>query len=252
MLASLANVPERISMANSSCIVEHFGRFSELAPSDIELLKQLELDARDYPAGSVLCQAGERAHHFFTLIQGWAGVIRHFPDGRRQVLDLYLPGQIMRLREIGAPEARSDLVALTDVVACPFPRERVDELLAASVELGKALILTLTAEQALLTERIINVARRPAIERLAHFLLELHFRLGADSDRFELPLNQELIGDLLGLSSVHVSRTLSKLRKDGLIAQDNGTIQLLDVGHLRRLSDFCEQYLSRPGSAQAD
>lgn len=233
-------------MAENSCIAEHFSRFGNLAESDFELLKQLELDAQEYPAGSTLCEAGSPASRFFTLIQGWAGIIRHFPDGRRQVLDLYLPGQIMRLRELGAEQARSDLVALTDVVACPFPRERITDLLAASVGLAQALMLTLTAEQALLTERIVNVARRPALERLAHFLLELHSRLGATSPSFELPLNQELIGDLLGLSSVHVSRTLSKLRQDGLVEHENGSVYLRDITRLRTLSGFCDRYLYRP------
>ncbi len=238
-------------MAETSCIVQHFSLFSDLADSDVELLVQLELDAREYPAGTVLCAAGSPATHFFTLMQGWAGIIRHFPDGRRQVLDLYLPGQIMRLREFGAQQARSDLVALTDVVACPFPRERVDELLAASATLARALILTLTAEQALLTERIVNVARRPAVERLGHFLLELCSRLGGGL-RFDLPLNQELIGDLLGLSSVHISRTLSKLRKAGLIEQDDGGVRLLDPDGLSNLSGFNEQYLCRPGGSKTD
>lgn len=238
-------------MAKTSCIVDHFSRYSDLAAGDVELLAQLELNARNYPAGSILCEAGSRASHFFTLIDGWSGVLRHFPDGRRQVLDLYLPGQIMRLRELGAEEARSDLVALTDVVACPFPRQHISELVAASLTLAQALILTLTAEQALLTERIVNVARRPALERLAHFLLELHFRLGATTPSFQMPLNQELIGDLLGLSSVHVSRTLSKLRQDGLVEHANGQIRLLDIDRLRSLSGFCEQYLCRPGNAQS-
>lgn len=238
-------------MAETSCIVPHFNRFSDLAASDVELLRQLELDARDYPAGATLCAAGSPATHFFTLMQGWAGIIRHFPDGRRQVLDLYLPGQIMRMREFGAEQAASDLVALTDVVACPFPRENIDALLAASATLARALILTLTAEQALLTERIVNVARRPADERLAHFLLELHSRLGG-APRFDLPLNQELIGDLLGLSSVHVSRTLSKLRKAGLIEQDNDGVHLLDLDGLRSLSNFSEKYLHRLGGSKLD
>lgn len=239
-------------MSDTSCIVEHFGRFGALSASDLDLLKQLELDAREYPAGSVLCAAGSRADHFFTLVRGWAGIVRHFADGRRQILDLYLPGQIMRLREWGAEQAQSDLVAFTDLVACPFPRERISELLASSPALAAALMLTLTAEQSLLTERIVNVARRPAPERLAHFLLELHFRLGVQASEFELPLNQELIGDLLGLSSVHVSRTLGKLRRAGLVEQDNGCIRLPDLDGLRKLSGFSDHYLTRAGGTGPD
>lgn len=234
-------------MTDSSCIVDQFKRFGDLEAGEVELLQQLELDPKTYPAGTIVCEAGSTAAHLFTLVAGWAGIVRHFADGRRQVLDLYLPGQIMRLRELGAGQARSDLVAFTDITACPFPRARINDLLAASPRLAETLLLTLTAEQAILTERIINVARRPALERVAHFLLELRFRLDAETETFELPLTQELIGDLLGLSSVHVSRTLGRLRKAGLAKVAAGQVHLQDAAALETLSGFRKEYLSRPG-----
>jgi len=234
-------------MADSICIVDQFKRFSNLEAGETELLQQLQLDAKTYPAGTVLCEAGSTASHLFTLVAGWAGIVRHFADGRRQVLDLYLPGQIMRLGELGSAQARSDLIAFTDVTVCPFPRARVNDLLAASPRLAEALLLTLTAEQAILTERIINVARRPALERVAHFLLELRFRLDTETGAFELPLTQELIGDLLGLSSVHVSRTLGRLRKAGLAEVAEGRVHIRDTAALETLSGFRKDYLSRPG-----
>ncbi len=229
-----------------SCIVDRFTQFAVLGAEEIALLSELELDPRSYAAGTVLCKAGSTATQLFTLVKGWAGIVRHFADGRRQVLDLYLPGQIMRLRELGSEQAQSDLLAFTDIVACPFPRERIDELLARP-RLAGALLLTLTAEQGLLTERITNVARRPALERMAHFLLELRTRLGAETGAFELPLTQDVIGDMLGLSSVHVSRTLGRLRRLGLVHMADGQVRLLDIGALETLSGFQVGYLSRPG-----
>lgn len=232
-------------MTEISCMIDRFAQFTELDTEQIELLHQLEQDRKSFPAGTVLCAAGSIATHFFTLIEGWAGIVRNFADGRRQVLDLYLPGQIMRLRELGASQAQSDLVAFTDIVACPFPRARIHQLLAHP-RLAAALILTLTAEQALLTERITNVARRPALARMAHFLLELRFRLSAETRSFELPLTQELIGDLLGLSSVHVSRTLGRLRKLKLAEINDRSVSLLDLPALESLSGFRTDYLCRP------
>lgn len=235
-------------MTEISCIVDRFTCFTALNAEEIELLHQLEQDRKTFPAGTVLCAAGSIATHFFTLVEGWAGIVRNFADGRRQVLDLYLPGQIMRLRELGAEQAQSDLVAFTDIVACPFPRAKIDQLLAHP-RLAAALMLTLTAEQALLTERITNVARRPALQRMAHFLLELRFRLSADTGSFELPLTQELIGDLLGLSSVHVSRTLSRLRELKLAEINERSVDLLNLPALETLSGFSTDYLRRPSLA---
>ena len=232
-------------MSGTSCIVDQFRHFCDLNASEAQLLQQLELDPQTYPAGTVLCEAGSEATHLFTLVDGWAGIVRHFADGRRQVLDLYLPGQIMRLRELGSDQARSDLVTFTDVTACPFPRTRISEVLNASPRLAEALLLMLTAEQAMLTERIITISRRPAIERLAHFVLELRVRLGADAKAFPMPLTQELIGDLLGLSSVHVSRTFGRLRKTGLIKVADNNIEITNRVELEALCGFCHQYLRR-------
>lgn len=233
-------------MPETSCIVDRFKPFTELEAEEIDLLGQLELDPKSYSAGTVLCSAGSPAALLFTLVEGWAGSVRHFADGRRQVLDLYLPGQIMRLRELGSEQAHSDLVAFTDIVACPFPRATIDQLLA-SPRLAAALLLTLTAEQGLLTERITNIARRPALQRVAHFLLEIRCRLKVEAETFELPLTQELIGDLLGLSSVHVSRTLRRLRKLGLAEMSDSKVRILDLAGLETQSGFRNDYLNRPG-----
>lgn len=239
-------------MSGKGSIVDQFSGFGQLKPEETELLQSLELNPKAYPAGSVLCEAGSSAKQFFTLIDGWAGVIRYMADGRRQVLDIYLPGQIMRLREIGSDQAQSDLVALTDVLACPFPRHRLSKLIAASPRLAEILLMTLGSEQAVLNQRITIIARRPALERLAHFLLELAMRLGNDIHEYPLPLNQEMIGDVLGLSSVHVSRTFSRLRKAGLLEFDSGTLRIMNMPALRELSGFTGDYLAKPRRGQLD
>ena len=233
-------------MQANSCVIDHFKRFGELRAQEQALLQQLEQDPQHYPAGTILCESGSNATHFFTLTEGWAGIVRHFADGRRQILDLYLPGQIMRLREMGSAHAQCDLVAFTDIVACPFPHRRISDLLSPSPRLAEALLLSLMSDQALLTERIINIARRPALERVAHFILELRYRLRAEQEAFDVPLTQELLGDLLGLSSVHVSRTLGKLRSAGLIKTDDGKISILNAEGLEQTCGFCVKYLVSP------
>lgn len=232
-------------MSGKGCIVDQFEKSRELAPSELELLARLEREPRSYRAGAILCEAGSPATHFFTLVEGWAGVVRHLADGRRQILDIYLPGQIMRLREMGWDKAHSDLVALTDVVACPFPREHLTELIAASPRLAETLIMIMAGEQAILTQRITIIARRPALERLSHFLLELRMRLGDDLHEYALPLNQEMVGDALGLSSVHVSRTFARLRKAGLLEFERGTVRIRNLPELARLGGFTGDYLQQ-------
>ncbi len=95
----------------------------------------------------------------------------------------------------------------------------------------------------MLIERVINIGRRSAVERLAHFIVEMKVRLNVDTDQFELPMNQTVIGDTLSLSSVHVSRTFKVLRDEGLLESHNGNIQILDLEGLIEISGFDRNYL---------
>lgn len=230
-------------MSDESCIVAQFSRLRELSDQEADLLQSLERDVNHYPAGEQLCAAGSEAHCFFSLKSGWACATRVMADGQRQVLDIFLAGQIMGLREIGFDRAQSELVALTDVSACPFPRQRLGEIFQQAPRLADLFFLVLAREHALLTERIINIGRRPAIERLAHFLLEMKTRLHADTDEFELPMNQTVIGDALGLSAVHVSRTLTQLREQDLVSMENGQVRIDDLEGLIELAGFDRTYL---------
>ena len=230
-------------MSINSCIVERFSELRELDEQEKDLLGNLERDLKSYPTGERLQAIGDPASQFFTLHSGWACSVRVLADGQRQVLDIFLPGQVMGLREMGFDKSHAEIVALTDVEACPFPRTRLKELLEEAPRLGELFFIVMAREQAMLTERMISIGRRPALKRIAHFLLEFKVRLGCSDDEFEFPLNQPVIGDALGLSAVHVSRTLSTLRKRGLVASENGTIRLLDVEHLIDLAEFERGYL---------
>jgi CRP-like cAMP-binding protein len=103
-------------------------------------------------------------------------------------------------------------------------------------------------EAAILGERLTNAGRRSAYERVSHLMLELFVRLSAAGlardMSFRMPLTQELIGDALGLTTIHVNRTLRSLRRDGLISIQGKRVTLLDPERLSLLSDFDRSYLS--------
>ncbi|WP_018138483.1 MULTISPECIES: Crp/Fnr family transcriptional regulator [unclassified Thioalkalivibrio] len=228
---------------SQGCILEQIDQFADLVPEEKALLLQLEKDPKRYAAQTCLCAAGEEAERFYTLRSGWACAVRDLADGRRQVLDIFLPGQILGLREMGFNEARSDFVALTDIEACPFPRRQLTEVFEQAPRLASLFFLILAREQSMLVERIINIGRRPAAERLAHFLLEMKVRLQRPSEEVRLPMNQSVLGDALGMSAVHVSRSFSQLRKRDLISTEDGAIRIKDMDGLVRFSGFNQAYL---------
>ena len=130
-------------MSEGSCIVAQFPRHAELDDHEIELLLALEDDVQDFPAGTVLSKAGRKAGCFFSLHSGWACATRLLADGQRQVLDIFLAGQIMGMRDIGFSKTQTELTALTDVRACPFPSEYLDEVFERSPRLARIFFLKL-------------------------------------------------------------------------------------------------------------
>ena len=247
-----------MSVTDQGFIIHQFARFAELTDLEQQLLSQLEQDPRTYDADQELAVAGSDSDKFFTLQSGWAYSIRTLADGQRQILDIFLPGQILGLREISFSRNLSEIRTLTDVVACPFPRQRLAGIFAKAPRLTDLFLLTMAREQSMLIERVINIGRRSAAERLAHFIVEIQTRLAIRSLAFTLPMNQTLIADALSLSSVHVSRTFKQLREMGLIENQNGHIEIIDLEGLIDFSGFDRSYLefncdwTRPSSLNPD
>ena len=113
-------------------------------------------------------------------------------------------------------------------------------------ELAKTLFWSAVCEAAIIGEHLIDTARRSAYQRVSHLLLELFVRLRTAGMCFNMPLTQELIGDALGPTTVHVNRTLRSLRADGLISINNRQVAILDFDALSLLCDFDNSYLGKP------
>lgn len=231
-----------------SCIVRHFSHFRRLSDDDKKLLRQLEESPEHVKAGSVLWQEEDRASEFCTLSRGWAYSYRNLGDGSRQILEVYLPGDIIGLREFAFSQRLAGVAMIDDGVVCHFPHRRLLDIFSQSTILTAILFAISSRQQALLTERLINLARRTAHQKLAHFIYEMYLRLlqtGALSDGdFRLPLSQEQLADTLGLSAVHVSRTFSAFREQGLVLRERHHVKLPDPEALARVAEFDDCYLN--------
>lgn len=228
---------------NRSLLIPQFETISNLSDREVALLKALEQDVRDYPMNATLTAEGQFSDRLFMLKSGWACATRILADGQRQVLDIFLPGQILGLREMGMRHSLTEFYAMTDAQACPFPKQRLTEIFEQSPKLTDLFFLAMAREQSMLIERVTNIGRRNALERLAHFIVEMKVRLTMRNMPFELPINQSMLGDTLGLSSVHISRTFKQLKTLGLLDHQNGDMQILDLEGLIELSGFDRAYL---------
>ncbi len=230
---------------DESCLLSSFQNYIDLTEVEKSLLKTLEQDATEYTRGHLLLEENSSEHRFYTVMSGWAYSSRLLTDGKRQILDIFLPGQIIGLREVGYDRSLTSVTTLSPMVACPFPKERLHTIFSEAPRLTDLFFMVMARDQHMLIERIINIGRRPAAERLAHFLLEMRARLQADTSTFELPLNQAILADTLGLTPIHVSRTIKKLREQGLVSVTNGKVTISNEHGLTRLADFSPAYLGK-------
>lgn len=176
-----------------------------------------------------------------ALLGGWACRIRVLTDGRRQIISFLLPGDI-----IGRPRpclpAPCAVLALTRVQVVDATGLFAAGEDPAHAALGRALTAAGMLDEILLRDQIVRLGRQTAYERLASLLLELQERLSiaglAQGQRFGLPLTQEVMSDALGLSVVHVNRTVQQMRREGLIELGGGQVLLRQIGALRELADW--------------
>lgn len=232
-----------------SCIVKHFAHFQTLSDSDTELLTSLEQDPVQYRKNTIVWHERDEENFFYTVKSGWACSYHNLADGSRQVVDVFVPGDVIGLRESAFSHRLTSLATLTDAVLCPFPQERLGLVFAESTRLANLFFVMSAADQAILLQRLINLGRRNALTRISHFLVEICERLKrtcADVDDIcHLPFSQTLMGDALGLSAVHVNRTCKTLKEMELIGRRHHEIDVLDLDGLKELADFDPAYLKQ-------
>jgi CRP-like cAMP-binding protein len=200
-----------------------------------------------------LVVAGRACRTFFINHNGWLFRYKILHNGDRQIVDFILPGQIFGLQACFFKASLYSIATATDASVSAIPLEAVDSVFERNLPLAKALFWSAVCEAAIVGEHLIDAARRSACERVSHLMLELFVRLKTTGQTegmsFNMPLTQELIGDALGLTTVHVNRTLRSLREDGLIKMSNKCVTILDFDALALLADFDNSYLGETARA---
>jgi CRP-like cAMP-binding protein len=218
-----------------------------LAPNEILLLRDLQSGSRLFRRGQEIIVEGKTYRTLFIVMEGVAIRYRILRDGRRHVLSVLLPGDIAGIAACFFESSLYSIRTITDSWVSPVPLARVMSLFHSHPQLAAKLFWSFSCEAAIYAEHLIAIGRRTALERVAHFLLELLTRLQAvqlaDERSFCLPLTQELIADALGLSIPYVNQVLRTLRDDNLVCIKDKIVIIKDVDALSALVDFERHYL---------
>ena len=204
------------------------------------------------PKNKDILVVGRHYGSVYVNHDGWLLRYKILHGGSRQIIDFILPGQIFGLQACLFKNALYSVAAITESSLSEIPFEMIDDVFERSPRLARALFWSAGSESAIIGEHLIDAARRSAYERISHLLLELFVRLNGagltDGMSFELPLTQELIGDAVGLTTVHVNRTMRSLREDKLIAIEGKRVTILDFESLSLVCDFENSYLGEAAS----
>lgn len=227
--------------------IDRWSGGSSLERDDRARLESISTRGRTFEAGQVLVFEEDDAPLMFFVERGWAAAVRDLADGSMQILDLFLAGQIIGLREITSPDAISSYRALTDLDVRILRKSEMQKLIEHSTSIRDRVFQAIAREEAWLLERITMLGQRDAAQCLAHLMLELADRLsarpGANSASkpeaaFELPLNQEQLGNIVGITPVHVSRTMKQLASDELLEVDRNGVRILDRERCEAFADY--------------
>jgi CRP-like cAMP-binding protein len=225
------------------------GRLVPLTPEETELLRELQSAGRRVERGREIVVEGRRYDGLQILLDGVALRYRVLNDGRRQVLNVVLPGDFIGFPGCFFENALYTIAALSECTVSPVPFTRLLGLFETHPRIGAAIFWSLSCETAMYAEHLIGVGRRSALERVAHFLLEMLTRLQAiglaDERSFRLPLTQEVLADALGLSVQYVNQTIRQLRHENLVTIERQQVTIHNLEALTALADFERTYLSR-------
>jgi CRP-like cAMP-binding protein len=199
--------------------------------------------------GKDLIVEGYEYNVLHVVESGYAVRYKLLHNGKRQIVNIVLPGDIIGFPASFYDYAVFSVMAISDMSLHCVPIDRFADLCLKRSSIATALIWFAAREAAIYAEHVIDTGRRTPIERLAHFILEMHTRLRAigyaTRNSFEVPLSQESIGDAVGLSAPHVNRMLARLKREGLIAVDGYEVKILDMAALQILGEFRPTYLER-------
>ena len=241
----------------SNPFIAKLGWFSSLSHEESEVLRRVtNARSRRLLPGEDIIREGEHPRAVNVLLSGWACRCKQLTNGRRQIVSLILPGDTCEHVVFVPDEMDHSIVALSPSTSIEMPQNILDILAQDYPRLALALKWEAFVSAAVQREWTVNLGQRTAIERMAHLFCELFVRLqmvGLTEDRgFAMPLTQGDLADALGLSTVHVNRTLQELRGRGVLNLRNRHLMILDFDVLAGTANFNRAYLHLSDKAHVD
>jgi CRP/FNR family transcriptional regulator len=216
--------------------------FRALSRDEIAFMHKFKRGELVVDPGAAILLEESASPHLYTILEGWAFRHKQIEDGRRQVLNFALPGDLVGLQLAIMNEMQHTVTALTRMRLCVFERARVWELFSDHPGLGFEMTWAASREEQLLDGHLLSVGQRRAPERVAYLILHLYERAAgvglAGNDALQAPFTRGHFADALGITPVHLSRTLRGLSDRGLVRWGGEHLVILDRPELERIASW--------------
>ncbi|HEX8482507.1 MAG TPA: Crp/Fnr family transcriptional regulator [Allosphingosinicella sp.] len=220
---------------------------SRLDEEDRQAILALPYTLRTLEAQSYTIREGDAPEVCAVLVSGFAYRQKLTGDGSRQIVAIHIPGEALDFQQLFLDVADHNVQTLTRAELAFISRTELQKLARSRASIGHAILVAILVEASIFREWVLNIGRRDARARLAHVLCEFAIRLEAqglaDENGYDLPMTQEQLADTLGLTPVHVNRTIMALEGEGFIVRDKRRIRFPDWRRMRDVGDFNQRYL---------
>ncbi|MER8828661.1 Crp/Fnr family transcriptional regulator [Mesorhizobium sp. M0938] len=222
------------------CPLRPLPAFREFEKEELVFVDTVKKGELAVDKGATVLVEGSRSAHLYTVLSGWAFRYKLLSDGRRQIMNYSMPGDLIGLQGSLMGEMQHSVEALSPMLLCVFDREVLPELYRGHPGLAYDITWIASREERMLDENLLSIGRRTALERAAYLIAFISSRartVGLNGRTpLQIPITQQHVADTLGLSLVHTNKTIRKLMDRGLILWRDGGCEVVDSDGLKELA----------------
>lgn len=238
----------------NDCTVRSRALFGAVDDGEVKPTQKYRDKHNYFSEGDILHAEQTNIDYAFTLYSGCLILYNHLENGARQILRVALPGDFVGFTRNHKGELPYSIKAVTDVRICLFLDSSVQTMIKEQPEIAKRLIDLQLNDALLCQQRLLNLGQKSATEGLAYLIMELYSRIRVQyPEAFDselgatfFPLNQEDMGDALGLTKTHVSRLVIALKEQGLIDCGHKRLKVLNEEKLSEIGQFDINLINDP------
>jgi CRP-like cAMP-binding protein len=223
-------------------LVTKLESISRLDASERAAIAALPLRTRTVEAGTDIIAQGSSPHECCFAIEGLLCRYGLTGGGGRQIVSFHVSGDMLDRDALHMSNLDHSVSSLSAARVAYVPHPDIVRLAEAMPNIGLAFWRDAVVDSGIYRQWLISIGRRNAKQRLAHLICETFTRMEAvglaEADHFHFPVTQVQLGDALGLSAIHVNRSLQELRQDALVAWKGRVVTILNAAELREAADF--------------